>query len=98
MFSKSFPRQIQGSNYPIWEEIRLTDAEEILEEKKCRYDNIRVMKECMTDASKMMKEKELEDYERFIPHVAMNLFMKRASHAVYWKETRAKEKFDKLFH
>ena len=97
MFSKAFPKVVQGSNYPVWQEVRLTDDEETLEDKKCRWDNVRIMKESLKDAAKMIKDKDYEDYERFVAPIAMHLFMKRASHVVYWKETKAKEKFDKLF-
>ncbi|MBL7056341.1 hypothetical protein ISS07_05490 [Candidatus Woesearchaeota archaeon] len=96
-FSKSFPKQVKGSSYPHWEEVSLTDAEEKLEEDKARVENINLMKECIDDAKSIVKDKELKDYQTDFMHVAIALFEKRASHAVYWKENKAKEKFDKMF-
>ena len=96
-FSKSFPRTVEGSTYPIWEEIKLTDKEEKEEEAKCRKENISLMKECIEDANGVMKDKSLKDFQSDLIKVAISLFEKRASHAVYWKESKAKKKFDELF-
>lgn len=96
-FSKSFPRHSKTSTYPQWEEVTLTDAEEKLEEDKARAENIRLMKECIEDARDIMKEKGLKDYQTDIIHMAISLFEKRASHSIYWKESKAKEKFDGMF-
>ena len=96
-FSKSFPRTVEGSTYPIWEEIKLTEKEEKEEEAKCRRENISLMKECVEDAKGVMKDKTLKDFQSDLIKVAISLFGKRASHAVYWKESKAKEKFDEMF-
>ena len=96
-FSKSFPKQSKTSAYPQWEEITLSDAEEKAEEQKARVDNIRLMKECIGDAKSIMKEKGLKDYQTDVIHMAIALFEKRASHSIYWKESKAKEKFDEMF-
>ena len=96
-FSKSFPRTSKTSPYPQWEEITLAEAEEKLEEQKCRNENIKLMKECIEDAKALMKEKGLKDYQTDLIHIAISLFEKRASHSIYWKESKAKEKFDKKF-
>ena len=96
-FSKSFPKQSKTSAYPQWEEVTLTDAEEKLEEGKARNENIKLMKECIDDAKTIMKEKGLKDYQTDIIHMAISLFEKRASHSIYWKESKAKEKFDEMF-
>lgn len=96
-FSKSFPKQSKVSAYPQWEEVTLTDAEEKLEEGKARNENIRLMKECIDDAKSIMKEKGLKDYQTDIIHMAIALFEKRASHSIYWKDNKAKEKFDSMF-
>ena len=61
-FSKSFPRTIEGSTYPIWEEIKLTDKEEQEEEVNCRKENISLMKECIEDVKGVMKDKKLKDF------------------------------------
>lgn len=96
-FSKSFPKQSKTSTYPQWEEITLAEPEEKAEEQKARAENIKLMKECIDDAKSIMKEKGLKDYQTDIIHMAIALFEKRASHSIYWKESKAKEKFDKMF-
>ena len=62
-FSKSFPRTVEGSTYPIWEEIKLTEKEEKEEEVRCRKENISLMKECIEDAKEVMKDKSLKDFQ-----------------------------------
>ena len=96
-FSKSFPKQSKTSTYPQWEEVTLTDTEEKAEEQKARVDNTRLMKECIDDAKAVMQEKGLKDYQTDLINIAISLFEKRASHSVYWKESKAKEKFDEMF-
>ena len=94
-FSKNFPRTIEGSNYPKWEEVFLTEKEEKAVEERCRQENLVLMKECVEDAKKLMAEKNLKEYQSDLMQLAIALFEKRASHAVYSKESLAKEKFDK---
>ena len=96
-FSKSFPRTLKGSTYPRWEEIFLTENEELLEEQRCKIDNISIMKESIDDAKKIMADKDLKRYQTDLISVAIALFEKRASHAIHCKERKAKEKFDELF-
>ena len=96
-FSKSFPKTSKTSTYPQWEEITLTDAEEKEVEEKSREENIKLFKECIEDAKKIMQEKSLKGYQTDLVHIAISLFEKRASHSVYWKESKAKEKFDGMF-
>ncbi len=96
-FSKSFPRTLKGTTYPIWEEVMLSEDEERDEERKCRKENIWLMKECLEDAKAIMKEKDMKDFQTDTVHIALALFEKRASHVVYWKENKAKEKFDRKF-
>jgi len=96
-FSKSFPKTVKGSSYPQWEEISLNYAEEKDQEQKCRIDNIRLMKECIDDAKAILKEKSLKDYQTDLINVSIALFEKRASHSIYWKESKAKEKFDEMY-
>lgn len=95
-FSKSFPRTSDKSVYPKWEEVSLTEAEEREQEELCRKENLGVMRECIDDAKKLFKEKILGDYQADLMALAIALFEKRASHEVYWKENKAKEKFDML--
>ena len=97
VFSKSFPRTVKGSSYPIWEEIFLSEEEEKEQERKCREENIRLMHECIEDARGVIERKKLKDFQTDMITLARALFDKRASHAVYWKENKAKEKFDRKF-
>lgn len=83
--------------YPKWEEIFLSDDEELLIEDNARKENLKLMKECIEDARRIVQEKGLKDYQTDIINIAVTLFEKRASHSVYWKEKRTKEKFDKKF-
>ena len=94
-YSKSFPKTIDGSNYPKWEEVFLNEKEESLIDKKAKQENIELMKECIIDAKKIISESNLKEYQTDIINMAIALFEKRASHSVYHKETFAKEKFDK---
>jgi hypothetical protein len=94
-YSKSFPRTTDKSTYPIWEEIKLSDVEEKEQEVRTRKENIDLMNECITDAKEIIENKGLKDYQTDVIHMAISLFEKRASHVVYYKEEKAKEKFDK---
>lgn len=96
-FSKSFPRTIEGSSYPRWEEIQITEQEEKKQEEKARKENIKLMKECLDDAKSIFAEKGYKDYQTDIVNAAISLFEKRASHSIYWKESKAKEKFDEIY-
>jgi hypothetical protein len=96
VFSKTFPRTVKGSSYPIWEEVSLTTEEESEEEVKARQENIKLMESCIDDARKIMRDKGLKDYQTDIINMAISLFEKRASHSVYWKERRCKNKFDEI--
>ena len=94
VFSKSFPRTVEGSAYPKWEEVTLTSDEEKDVEDRAINDNIRIMKECIDDAKSLIEEKGFKGFKEDILKVAVPLFEKRASHVVYWKENMCKEKFD----
>jgi hypothetical protein len=94
-FSKSFAKTTEKSVYPKWVEVYLTEEEEREEEKKCRVENVRLMKECLEDARKIFASEKLKGYETSLITLTIALFEKRASHSVYWKENKAKEKFDK---
>ena len=96
-FSKSFPKTSKTSTYPQWEEISLTEEEEKAVEQISRKENINLFKECVDDAKSIIQEKGLKDYQTDLIHIAISLFEKRSSHEVYWKENKAKEKFDEMF-
>jgi hypothetical protein len=93
-FSKRFPRSVKGSPYAQWEEIRLSDEEEKQIDENARADSIRIFSECIDDAKKLIEDKGLKGYETSIIGIAEALFEKRASHSIYWKEKKTKEKFD----
>ncbi len=93
-FSKSFPKNIKGTTYPVWEEVSLNQEEEKIEEGKAKKENIRLMEECIDDAMFIIKDKKLKSFQSDMMNIAIALFEKRASHLVYWKESKAKEKFD----
>ncbi|MEW5896530.1 MAG: hypothetical protein AB1668_02455, partial [Nanoarchaeota archaeon] len=95
-FSKTFPRTVSGTNFPVWEEITLTPEEEAKVEEECRKENFKLMDECLGDAKAMVIKNSINTDENRIK-LAIALFEKRASHLVYWKESRAKEKFDVKF-
>ncbi len=96
-FSKSFPRTVGTSSYPIWEEIFLTEEEEKEIEKLAEKENIELMKKCFDEAKKIISDKDLKEYQSDVVNVATALFGKLASHSVYHKEEKAKEKFDEKF-
>jgi len=93
-YSKAFPKNVKGSSYPVWQEVYLTVNEEEAEEENCRIENISKMKECISDAKEIIELSELKRYQSDMISLAIALFDKRASHSVYWKESRAKDKFD----
>lgn len=93
-FTKNFPKQIKGSPYTQWEEVSLTQQEELEEDQNCRLQNIKLMKECIEDAGIIMKDKTMKSFQSNLVDLAIALFEKRASHSVYYKEKRAKKKFD----
>ena len=92
-FSKTFPKTVPGTNYPIWEEIFLTEEEEKQVEEICRKSNFQLMDNSLQEA-KMLAIKHGMNEDCNIVHIAKSLFEKKASHVVFWKESRAKEKFD----
>jgi hypothetical protein len=96
-FSKSFPRTVKGSNYPVWEEIFLTDFEEREQEELCRKKNIEIMNECINDAKLIIEKHSLKKFQSDMIEIANSLFHKRASYEIHYKENKAKEKFDKKF-
>ena len=96
-FSRRFPRDVKGSPYPAWEEIYLSKEEEGELEEQQRAENLEVMRECLRDAKALVQEEEMKEFQSNIVSLAIALFEKRASHAVYWKKEAAKEKFDKTY-
>jgi len=94
MFSKNFPKTKEGITR--WEEVYLTYEEELTAEDEAKKENVKLMKECIGDAKRIMADQGLKDYQTDVINIAIALFEKRASHEIYWKERKAKEKFDKV--
>lgn len=92
-FSKTFPKAIPGSNYPLWEEVFLTEQEEREAEEECKKYNFRILDECIQEAKAIAIKNGMNEDQNII-NLARALFDKRASHEVFWKEKKAKEKFD----
>lgn len=93
-FSKRFPRTVEGSAYPRWEEIYLAEEEESQQESVCRQENIDLMCQCLDDAKEVILKQGMKLFDQNIIAIATSLFEKRASHVIYYKEAKAKEKFD----
>ncbi|MGM5482605.1 MAG: hypothetical protein ACQESF_04040 [Nanobdellota archaeon] len=96
-FSKAFPRTTERSVYPKWEEIFLTKEEEKEQEELSREENLRIIKQCVDDAKKIFEEKDLKSYQSDVISVAVALFEKRGSHTIFYKESKAKKKFDATY-
>ncbi len=93
-FSKRFPRKSKTSAFPVWEDVSLTPEEEMEMDELSRQENIKIMSECLLDAKTLSADKWSD--EGSTVRIAVALFNKRASHSVWWKERKAKEKFDAL--
>ena len=92
-YSKAFPKTSDKSVYPKWEEIELSAEEEKSVEVEAGAENIKLMAQCIEDAKKIFADKDLKDFQSDVVNVAIALFDKRASHNIYWKENKAKDKF-----
>lgn len=97
VFSHRLPRNVKGSTYSIWEEITLTDAEEREVEVAAYERNRTLLRECLQDAEQLMRERNMKPFQNDLVQLASELFNKRASHEVFWKEAKCKEKFDLLW-
>jgi len=80
-----------------WQEVFLSSKEEKEEEQKARESNIFLMKQCLEDAKSMVTKLGFKRYKNNLVSFALALYKKRASHSVFWKEERCKEKFQELF-
>lgn len=92
-FSKRFPKELPGSNYAVWEEVSLTPEEEQEVEQQCQQHNSLLLDEALREA-KALAIKHGINTEETVSALAIALFEKQASHVVFWKEIKAKEKFD----
>lgn len=96
-FTKSFPRTLKSSNYPVWEEIVLSKEQEKEVELNSFNENLDLMKQCIDEAKKILSEKNLKDYQSDVVSLAVALFEKIGSHSVYHKEAMARELFNEKF-
>lgn len=92
-FKKSFRKTSDKSAYPKWVEVELSEDEEKEAATTARQKNVKIMMQCIEDARLVAKEKELDSPA--VQDLAKSLFDKRASHTVFHKERKAREKFDK---
>ena len=92
-FSKTFPKTVPGSSYPVWEEVFLTEEEEKQVEERCQKENFKIFDDSIQDA-RMLAIKNGMNTDENVARLAIALFEKRASHVVFFKENKAKEKFD----
>ncbi|NQU79573.1 hypothetical protein HQ545_07425 [Candidatus Woesearchaeota archaeon] len=97
VFSKTYPREVQGSNFPRWEEMFLTAQEEREVEQVARQENLFLLRQCIADARNVMKDENMMDMQSHVLSSAMTLFRKRAGHVVHYKEQRCKDKFNKYW-
>jgi hypothetical protein len=95
-FYKTFPRESDKSMYPKWVEVSLTEDEERGQEELARQQNIESIKQCLDDAEEIMKGRGLKHFQADMVSLAIALFEKRASHTVYYKEDKCREKFEKM--
>jgi hypothetical protein len=97
VFSRTFPREIPGSNFPKWEEIFLSAQEEREREQVARQENLFLIRQCIADARNILKDSGMMDMQSHVLSVALGLFKKRANHAVHYKEECCKNKFLKYW-
>ncbi|MFH1590383.1 MAG: hypothetical protein ABIC95_00495 [archaeon] len=91
-FSKAFPKRSDKSAYPVWVDVELSEEEERAVDESARQENLRLMDECLSDAKELLVKRGLVGEDENIVAAGIALFEKRASHAVYHKERKAKEK------
>ncbi len=94
-FYKRFPKHTEGSVYPKWVEITLSEDEERDVEQKAREEQAGLFKECLDDAEKLASERNMKLSHADIISIASEFFDKRASHVVYLKEKASRKKFDR---
>jgi hypothetical protein len=97
VFSKTFPREIEGSNFPKWEEIFLSAQEEREREQVARQEFLFLIRQCVADARNILKDENMMDMQSHVLSIALALFKKRANHTVYYKEEQCKQKFLKYW-
>ena len=80
----------------IWKDISLSIEEEVEVESSEWNLHDTIMRECLTDATKILRSKEVEVTPMTTINLAVALFDKRASHVQYGREAKAREKFETM--
>lgn len=93
-FTKRFPKDIATSPYPQWIEVTLSDEEERSVEESVRKQHAKLLVRCVQDAKQVAKSSEVHADPAELVSLAKALFDKQASHVVFHKEARAREKFE----
>lgn len=94
-FSKRFPKDVATSPYPQWIEVRLSEEEEQAVEQETRKKHAQQLAQCIVDAKQVAKKSDVHADPAEVVALAKSLFDKQASHVVFYKEAKAKEKLDK---
>jgi hypothetical protein len=97
VFSRTFPREIPGSNFPKWEEMFLSAQEEREREQVARQENLFLVRQCIADARNILKDEKMMDMQSHVLSLGIALFKKRSNHAVHYKEELCKDKFQKYW-
>ena len=97
VFRKSFPRRVEGINYPVWEEVVLSSEEEKNVELDNRKENLKIMHTCIKDTELLFDKLGYERKQRDIINVAIALFDKQSSHVAFKKEEYSQDKFNNTY-
>jgi len=73
-----------------WKEITLNDEEEREVELLARAYNVELLRQFLEIAEEITRDEGLKEDDRV--RIALTLFEKEASHAVYWKERACRMK------
>lgn len=71
----------------------MSEEEEKQVEEECKQENFKLLDDSLRQA-KTLVIKHAINTEDNVARLAVALFEKQASHVIFWKESRAKEKFE----
>ena len=80
--------------FPEWIQVTLSPEEEKEVEERNRIENLKILSRAIDDAKKVFEKKNLKIIQSDVLTAAIALFERQASHNVYAKEAKCKEKFD----
>lgn len=86
----AFYKAIQQNKYS--KEVKLNDEEEREVELLARAYNVELMRQFLEIAEEIIRDEGLKEEDRV--QIALVLFEKEASHAVYWKERACRMKLE----